>query len=79
MIREIAATYFFVNEYFSCIRKILRPLLDVDRSGAAMTEGPDFSHGAAFCDGRFVPIAEAKISVLDWGSPDRMLLMTSSM
>ena len=44
-----------------------------------MTEGPDFSHGAAFCDGRFVPIAEAKISVLDWGSPDRMLLMTSSM
>jgi branched-chain amino acid aminotransferase len=67
MIREIAATYFFVNEYFSCIRKILRPLLDVDRSGAAMTEGPDFSHGAAFCDDRFVPIAEAKISVLDWG------------
>ncbi|HWJ71701.1 MAG TPA: aminotransferase class IV [Kaistia sp.] len=32
-----------------------------------MSETPDFSRGAAFCDGRFVPISEAKISVLDWG------------
>lgn len=27
----------------------------------------DFSLGAAFVDGRYVPIGEAKISVLDWG------------
>lgn len=27
----------------------------------------DFSDGAAFVDGQFVPIAEAKISLLDWG------------
>lgn len=27
----------------------------------------DFSHGAAYVDGQFVPIAEAKISLLDWG------------
>jgi len=28
---------------------------------------PDFSHGAAYVDGQLVPIAEAKISLLDWG------------
>jgi branched-chain amino acid aminotransferase len=27
----------------------------------------DFSHGAAYVDGQLVPIAEAKISLLDWG------------
>jgi len=27
----------------------------------------DFSSGAAYVDGQFVPIAEAKISLLDWG------------
>ncbi len=27
----------------------------------------DFSRGAAYVDGQFVPIAEAKISLLDWG------------
>ena len=27
----------------------------------------DFSSGAAYVDGKFVPIAEAKISLLDWG------------
>jgi branched-chain amino acid aminotransferase len=27
----------------------------------------DFSHGAAYVDDQFVPIAEAKISILDWG------------
>ena len=27
----------------------------------------DFSNGAAYVDGQFVPIAEAKISILDWG------------
>ena len=27
----------------------------------------DFSHGAAYVDGQFVPIREAKISLLDWG------------
>ncbi len=27
----------------------------------------DFSHGAAYVDNQFVPIAEAKISILDWG------------
>jgi len=27
----------------------------------------DFSNGAAWVDNRFVPIAEAKISILDWG------------
>lgn len=27
----------------------------------------DFSNGAAYIDGQFVPIAEAKISILDWG------------
>ena len=27
----------------------------------------DFSHGAAYVDGQLVPIAEAKISILDWG------------
>jgi len=27
----------------------------------------DFSHGAAYVDGQFAPIAEAKISLLDWG------------
>jgi len=32
-----------------------------------MTAELDFSRGAAFCEGRFVPIAEAKISILDWG------------
>ncbi len=28
---------------------------------------PDFSRGAAYVDGQLVPIAEAKISLLDWG------------
>jgi branched-chain amino acid aminotransferase len=28
---------------------------------------PDFSNGAAYVDEQFVPIAEAKISILDWG------------
>ena len=28
---------------------------------------PDFSLGAAYVDGQIVPIAEAKISLLDWG------------
>lgn len=27
----------------------------------------DYSHGVAYVDGQFVPIAEAKISILDWG------------
>lgn len=27
----------------------------------------DFSHGAAFIDGEFVPVAEARIPILDWG------------
>lgn len=27
----------------------------------------DYSNGAAFIDGQYVPIAEAKISILDWG------------
>ncbi|NEK55262.1 branched-chain amino acid--2-keto-4-methylthiobutyrate aminotransferase, partial [Rhizobium leguminosarum] len=27
----------------------------------------DFSKGAAFSDGKFVPAGEAAISVLDWG------------
>ena len=31
------------------------------------TTTPDFSGGAAYLDGAFVPIAEAKISVGDWG------------
>lgn len=30
-------------------------------------DGPDFSAGCAFMDGEFVPIADAKISILDWG------------
>jgi branched-chain amino acid aminotransferase len=29
--------------------------------------GPDFSGGCAFIDGKYVPIAEAKVSVLDFG------------
>ena len=28
---------------------------------------PDFSNGAAWVDVCLVPIAEAKISILDWG------------
>ena len=28
---------------------------------------PDFSNGSAFVDEKFVPISEAKISLLDWG------------
>ena len=28
---------------------------------------PDFSNGSAFVDEEFVPISEAKISILDWG------------
>ena len=32
-----------------------------------MTGGPDFSEGAAWIEGSIVPIADAKISVLDWG------------
>ncbi len=28
---------------------------------------PDFSKGAAYIDGKIVPISEAKISILDWG------------
>jgi branched-chain amino acid aminotransferase len=32
-----------------------------------MSDEPDFSRGAAFCDDRFMPVAEAKISILDWG------------
>jgi branched-chain amino acid aminotransferase len=27
----------------------------------------DFAAGAAYCDGRYVPIAEASISIVDWG------------
>ena len=27
----------------------------------------DFSKGAAYVEGKMVPIAEAKISLLDWG------------
>lgn len=30
-------------------------------------DSTDFSKGAAFVDGRLVPISEAKISILDWG------------
>ena len=29
--------------------------------------GPDFPPGVAYVDGRYCPISEAKISVLDWG------------
>ena len=32
-----------------------------------ITEGPKWSAGAAFVDGQFCPIADAKISVLDMG------------
>ncbi|WP_425404395.1 aminotransferase class IV [Hwanghaeella sp.] len=32
-----------------------------------MTHNPDFKDGAAYIGGEFVPIGEAKISVLDWG------------
>ena len=32
-----------------------------------MTYNPDFKDGAAYIGGEFVPIGEAKISVLDWG------------
>ena len=32
-----------------------------------MTEAPDFSQGAAWIDGRFVPVAEARIPILDRG------------
>ena len=28
---------------------------------------PDYSKGVAFIDGQLVPLAEAKISILDWG------------
>jgi branched-chain amino acid aminotransferase len=27
----------------------------------------DFSHGAAYVDDQFIPVAEAKISIFDWG------------
>ena len=30
-------------------------------------QAKDFSSGAAFVNGTFVPIAEAQISILDWG------------
>lgn len=30
-------------------------------------DGPDYSAGCAFMDGEFIPIGEAKISILDWG------------
>ena len=35
--------------------------------GAGMSEGNGFAAGAAFVDGRYVPIAEASIPILDWG------------
>ena len=31
------------------------------------TTAPDFSNGAAYMNGEYVPIADAKISILDWG------------
>ncbi len=34
---------------------------------SAETPTPDYSQGVAFVNGEFVPIADAKISVLDWG------------
>jgi branched-chain amino acid aminotransferase len=36
-------------------------------SRAAIRERPEFAQGLAFIDGAFVPIADAKISILDWG------------
>ena len=32
-----------------------------------MTDGNGFAAGAAFVDGRYVPVAEASIPILDWG------------
>ena len=32
-----------------------------------MSEGNGFAAGAAFVDGRYVPVAEASIPILDWG------------
>ena len=36
-------------------------------SAAPVANGAEVEPGVAFCDGRYVPVAEAKISVLDWG------------
>ncbi|WPZ33781.1 aminotransferase class IV [Thalassobaculum sp. OXR-137] len=33
----------------------------------AADSGADFSKGAAFCNGRYVPAGEASISIMDWG------------
>ena len=40
--------------------------LTVPATGTA-TQEADFSKGAAFCNGRYVPAAEASISIMDWG------------
>jgi branched-chain amino acid aminotransferase len=34
---------------------------------AARVDRAAFTHGAAFVDGRFVPVAEARVPILDWG------------
>jgi branched-chain amino acid aminotransferase len=38
-----------------------------DRTPARPAAGPEFADGAAFIDGAYVPIAEAKVPILDWG------------
>ena len=38
-----------------------------DLTAPATEAGTDFSKGAAFCNGRYVPAGEASISIMDWG------------
>lgn len=35
--------------------------------GIPSVEAPAFPQGAAYMNGRFIPIADARVSVLDWG------------
>jgi branched-chain amino acid aminotransferase len=39
----------------------------IDKDANAAKDHESYAHGAAFVDGRFVPVAEARVPILDWG------------
>jgi branched-chain amino acid aminotransferase len=39
----------------------------IEKNAKAAKDHESYAHGAAFVDGRFVPVAEARVPILDWG------------
>jgi branched-chain amino acid aminotransferase len=49
--------------------KVAVPILERFKTMTDSLNGTDWSKGAGYVDGRFCPIAEAKIPITDWGYP----------